>query len=71
MGEGKKVSDLRFSHFVARPIINEQFLILVNFKSLVLFAPSEIKRELRKLVISIEVKELIGIKFPNGEKMAS
>ena len=48
--EGQK----KFPFFVLpHPILNDQTLILLNFEDLVLLSPSEIKRELCELMISI------------------
>ena len=55
-GGAEKVSDLRFSHFVAlppNPVFNDQSLTLVIFEDLFLFSPSEILWELCELMISI------------------
>ena len=58
MGEGEKVSDLQFPHFVApppppHPVIIDQPFILVNFEGPFLLSPSEITRELFELLTSI------------------
>ena len=54
-GEAEKVSDPRFSILVPppNPVINYPSLILVNFEFLFLLSPSEIRRELCKLMITI------------------
>ena len=53
-GMGRKSFRSMISPFCSpHPVINDQFLILVNFEGLFLRAPSEIPQELCKLVITI------------------
>ena len=66
VGGTQKVLDPRFSHFVApplHPITNDQSLIPINFEDLVLFSPSEIKRELCGLMILIS-QGIVWYKVP-------
>ena len=54
--EAENVSEPRFSMLSTPPthsVINDQSLILFNFEVLFLLSPSEIRRELCKLMITI------------------
>ena len=52
-GRGGAEKALNFCLLTPHPVLNDQSLVLPNFEGLVLLSPSEIKRELCKLMSSI------------------